>query len=78
MKPTVVINSIGSKGILNDAEYEYILNHTNEPLPLCTVWFDDTGRMAYLSVHIGKALITLFDRNHVKGEFDNGIKFQLG
>ena len=78
MKPTVVINSIGSKGILNDAEYEYILNHTNEPLPLCTMWFDRAGTMDYLSVYAGEALITLFDNNHVKGEFGNGIKFQLG
>lgn len=78
MKPTIIIKYIKNKHILSDEEFEYIVDHLNQPLPLANLWWDDKGKLKHLSIHRGKGLITLFDNNHIKGEFGNGIKFQLG
>lgn len=33
MQPTITIESIGNKYLLEDEKYEYLLAHLNEPLP---------------------------------------------
>ena len=78
MKPTVIIKRINNKYLLSDEKFKYIVDHLNKPLPLANLWWDDEGKLRHLSIHRDKGLITLFDNNHIKGEFLNGIEFRLG
>ena len=77
MKPNVIIHSIGSKYILEDDEYEFILANLNKPLPLAQLWWTSEGALDHVTVHFGNKVLLLFRRNNVEGEFLNGIKFQL-
>ena len=78
MNPTVTINSIKSRYLLNDEQYDYILENIGQPLQLASPWFDREGQLVHLTVYFGDTVITLFEENVIEGEFDNGIKFQLG
>lgn len=78
MKPTIIIKHINNKYILSYEEFNYIVDHLNKPLSLATLWWDDKGELRHLSIYRGKGLITLFDNNHIEGEFGNGIEFRLG
>lgn len=79
MKPTVTIQSIDAKYILEVEEHQYILEHLNEPLALAGLWFDHKGKLDHVTLRAENSkVITLFTNNHVKGVFSNGIEFQLG
>ena len=78
MNATVTIKHINNKYILSDEEFEYIVDHLNKPLPLVTLWWDDKGELRHLSIYRDKGVTTLFDNNHIEGEFLNGIEFRLG
>ena len=78
MKPTVTITDLGCQYILEDENYQYILDNLNKPLPLATIWWNDAGDVTHFAVHRGDRLITIFNSNKPKGAFWNGIKFQFG
>lgn len=77
MKPTVTIRSIGDQYILEDEKYKFILSHLNEPLPLANVWFHLEGGISSVSVRYEDSIITLFTKNNIKGEFNNGIELRF-
>lgn len=78
MNPTVTIKSIKNRHLLTDKEYDYILENIDKPIQLADAWFDREGQLIHFTVYFGDTVITLFDDNVIKGEFGNGIKFQLG
>lgn len=75
MNPTVVIKSIKNRYLLDDKEYDFILKNIGKPLQLASVWIDREGQLVHFTVYFDDAVITLFDKNIIEGEFRNGIKF---
>lgn len=78
MKPTVTIKSIKNRYLLDDEQYDFILENIGVPMQLAAVWFDEEGQLAHFTVRLGDTVVTFFDKNAIEGEFGNGIKFQLG
>ena len=78
MNPTLIIKSIKNKRLLNDEQYNFILENIGKPLQLASAWFDREGQLVHLTLYFGDTVITLFDDNIIEGEFNNGIEFQLG
>ena len=78
MQPTVTIKCIRNQWILKDEKYQYLLNNLNKPLPLAGIWWTDDGTIDHIIIRHDEGIITLFSNNRIKGEFLNGIKFQLG
>ena len=78
MNPTVTIKSIKHRHLLNDEQYDFILENIGKPLQLATAWFDREGQLVHFAVYFGNMVITFFSDNVMEGEFSNGIEFRLG
>ena len=77
MEPIVIIKSIGAQYILDSSEYEFIKENLNKPLRLALLRWNDEGELTSVAVRYRDTIICLNDYNCIKGEFFNGIKFQL-
>lgn len=78
MQPKVIIRSIEKQYLLTTEQYEALKNSLGQPIRLVSPWWNEQGNIISMVVCIGAHFITLFSSNKVKGEFTNGIKFQIG
>ena len=64
---TVTIKSIKAQNVLNKNDFNYIVEHLNQPLKLADIWFNCDGALWFMAVW-GKGeehVITLFENNGI-------------
>ena len=71
---TITIKSIRKQSVLDTSEFEYILEHLNQPLELADIWFRRGGGIAFLAIHTDDDhVITLFSTNGITFDI-NGVE----
>lgn len=71
---TITIKFIRKQSVLDASEFEYILEHLNQPLELADIWFRRGGGIAFLAIHTDDdRVITLFGTNGITFDI-NGVE----
>lgn len=70
---TVTIKSIKAQHTLNKSEFDYIVEHLNQPLGLADIWFHRGGGIFFMAVHADNRVITLFEYNGLTFDI-NGVE----
>lgn len=73
--PTINIKSINSQGVLDDADYQYILDNLNKDIPLLGLNFTADGELWALAVYKGAGdCVSLFvDTNKLEYTINSPI-----
>lgn len=64
---TVTIKSIKAQNVLNKNDFNYIVEHLNQPLELADLWFNRVGTLEFMTVRSKEEdhVITLFENNGI-------------
>ena len=60
MAKTVTFRSIPRDAVLNQADYEWVLQHLGTPLPLFQITFDANGEVTTFAIHKEDSCISVF------------------